>query len=371
MKNILVTGGTGLLGSSLLRRLLRKGHKITLLVRDVSAIQGDGLGRLLAQEGEDAQAPCSSVEVAEGDVTTPRLGLSRTRFLALARDVDTVFHCAAVTDFGDRDVLMRTNVAGTKHVLGFVMAGRPKRYHHISSAYVAGRRTPGRDSDSSSGPHRFNNAYEETKYIGELLVKQHTATFGLQSTIYRPSIIVGSSRTGYTKTFRGMYTFARALYSISQCACGRPFRIFGDRDALINLVPLDYVADSIVTIAADRRSINKTLYITNPAPPTLAELNVHIADALGISPPEIVPLTEGLVLNPLERLYLSYTRPYLPYVHSRARFDSTSTQELLAGTGVACPRITRRLISLLVRFAMENNWGCRTKGQEPILAGVS
>lgn len=376
MNTILITGGTGFLGGSLVRRLVRGDNRLILLVRNRGRFNEDGLERLLAEENGKVSAPSEKIELIEGDITLPYLGMDSKDFLRLADKVDTVFHCAAVTDFGNRDALVRTNIVGTKQVLNFATAQRLKRYHHISSAYVVGNEVSHGDFNSGdmNDIKGFNNAYEKTKYIGELLVRKYTALFQLPTTIYRPSIIVGHSRSGYTKCFKGMYSFAKALYLVSKSsryACNESFRIFGDGKVTINLVPIDYVADSIVAIARDKKSIEKTFHITNPSPPTLYELNAKIAHALGMRVPEIVPFNNQFALSPLERFYLSCTRPYLPYVHNRFHFDSSNTQEALKRTGITCPRISQRLVSILIDFAVRNNWGDTVGKREPVFAEVN
>ncbi len=375
MKTILITGGTGFLGGSLVRRLARKDYRLILLVRNKGKLGGGGLGRLLAEEDGKVPAHSARIELLEGDVTRPLLGLESKVFLRLAGEVDTVFHCAALTDFDDRDALLRTNFVGTKEVLDFAVAQRPKRYHHISSAFVSGKSNPQWNNATRKG--RYNNAYEESKLVGEVLVRKYTSLYRLPAAIYRPSMIIGSSKNGYTKCFKGMYSFAKALYLISKTseyARGESFRMFGLIDAGINLVPMDYVADSIMAISGDdddEGSIGKTFNVINPNPPSLQQLKVLLVRTMGIRDPEIVPLTDQTTLNSLERLYLSYTRPYLPYVHNKYKFYSSNTRELLMEKDIICPRIDRRLVSLLTDFAIRKNWGDDTEQKKPVLGGLN
>lgn len=375
MNTILITGGTGFLGGSLVRRLAHGDNRLVLLVRNKNRLSGNSLEMLLAEEDGEAPPP-GRIELVEGDITLPHLGMGSNDFSRLAAKVDMVFHCAALTDFSNRDALVRTNAAGTRQVLDFAIARKLKRYHHISSAYVVENGVSRKNShgDSVSSANGFNNTYGKTKYAGELLVKKYTSLFQLPATIYRPSIIVGHSRSGYTKCFKGMYSFAKALYLVSKSskyACNESFRIFGDKEAAINLVPIDYVADSIVAIAKDEKSTKKTFHIINPHPPTLYELNVKIAHALGMRTPYIVPFADRYTLSSLERFYLFYTRPYLPYVHNRFYFDSSNTQDVLGKAGITCPRISQRLVSILMDFAIRNNWGDAAGKRESVLAGVN
>src|SRR5260370_878437 len=59
------------------------------------------------------------------------------------------------------------------------------------------------EADLDTDPS-FDNPYEESKFQAEQLLRR---TPGIRATIYRPSVIVGDSRTGYTSTFTGLYRF--------------------------------------------------------------------------------------------------------------------------------------------------------------------
>ncbi|MEE9584510.1 MAG: SDR family oxidoreductase [Candidatus Brocadiales bacterium] len=360
MKTIFITGGTGFLGSSLVRRLAREDNRLILLVRNKALLKRGGLEGLLSEEDGSMPVHSDKIELVEGDITRTHLGLNAKEYSTLADEADTVFHCATLTGFNDREALLRTNFEGTRHVLDFATALRLKRYHHISSAYVTKKKGSPYCIDAGNVTG-LNNAYEETKLVGEVLVRKYVSSFQLPATVYRPSIIVGNSETGYTKCYKGMYSFAKALYLVSRTskyARNEPFRIFGDGEATVDLVPVDYVADGIIAVCNDKGSVNKTFNITNPCPPTLHQLKEMMTCTLGMKNPAIVPLTDHVQPgNSLEKFYLSYTRPYLPYVHNRYIFDSSSTHKLLTGTGITCPVISQELTSLLIHFARRNNWG--------------
>ena len=114
MKAILVTGATGFVGGNLVKRLSRDGYRIIALVRNKGGWNG-----LLNENGN--MEHLEDVELIQGDITLPLLGLPSRRFRRLAWQVDTIFHCAALTDFNNRTHLFRTNVEGTRHVLQFAL----------------------------------------------------------------------------------------------------------------------------------------------------------------------------------------------------------------------------------------------------------
>ncbi|MDI6760833.1 MAG: SDR family oxidoreductase [Candidatus Brocadiaceae bacterium] len=410
MKTILVTGATGFLGGNLIKRLSGKGYRLLALVRDKGGkatpgkrgwdgfLNGGGNGERLGD-----------VELVQGDITLPLLGLPSRRFRRLAWQVSAIFHSAALTDFTDRTHLFRTNVEGTRHLLQFALLGRKKHFHHISSAYVAGKFRGTFCEEDFNKNQGFNNSYEESKFNSETMVRRFAGEHLLPFTVYRPSIIVGDSETGHTQCYKGFYAFARALFLIKERFLKRhvghsgeasrgtvcrvptkvtpveiPMRVFGVPDALINLVPVDYVAEAISEISKRPEAQGKTFHLTNPHPLTLAQLADKTSQALGIEGVEPWYQDGGVMgpsthsqdkgagldgdlnpvahdrtrLSPTERLFLHYTRPYIPYLQSHLSFDTSNTMNVLNGT-VTCPKITRSLVSLLINKAVEDRWGMR------------
>lgn len=131
-----------------------------------------------------------------GDVSRPRLGLSREDYAEIARHIDAVVHSAAVTDFNQsQEVMTRTNIDGTHNVLQLAAtAGVPLYY--VGTAY------------SSVGQAGFAaNAYELSKRAAEAAVRAS----GVPSVIVRPSIIVGDSTTGEIGRAQGFHFILRLL----------------------------------------------------------------------------------------------------------------------------------------------------------------
>jgi thioester reductase-like protein len=407
MKTILVTGSTGFLGGNLIKRLSGlsgEGYRLLALVRDKggkATPDKRGWGGFLNGGGNGDHL--ADVELVQGDITLPLLGLPSRRFRRLAWQVNAIFHSAALTDFTDRTHLFRTNVEGTRHLLQFALLGRKKHFHHISSAYVAGKFRGTFCEEDFNKNQGFNNSYEESKFNSETMVRRFAREHLLPFTVYRPSIIVGDSETGHTQCYKGFYAFARALFLIKERALKRhggypgeasllekvtpveiPMRVFGVPDALINLVPVDYVAEAISEISKRPEAQGKTFHLTNPHPLTLAQLADKTSQALGIEGVEPWYQDGGVVgtsthsqgkgtgldgdlnpasrsrsrLSPTERLFLHYTRPYIPYLQSRLSFDTSNTMNVLNGT-VPCPKITRSLVALLINKAVEDRWGMR------------
>ncbi len=395
-KIILVTGSTGFLGSAITRRLLVSGCKLRLLIRkrdsDTSQISfgWDGLikelilGNPLDEQSQEQfrivgdrlnndkslhELFFRNVEIYEGDITSRSLGLDQQEYRKLCSEVDEVFHCAAVTHFemqgADEHVVV--NIKGTENVLQFTNSGKQKGFHYISTAYVAGKQNGMIYENEMPNEPLFNNEYERSKFVAEQLVIEYAKRNDISYTIYRPGIIVGDSKTGATCKFDNLYLFVKVLFNInnsfikhkSEYLNDVTIRVPGDPDALINLVPVDYVADTIVAILKNRESIGKIFHITNPNPPRLCELRDLVMTLLEIKGMhvKIDRELEQKSLSTVEKLFLRQTRTYYSYLFSRLRFDDSNTQKALKGTGIMCPAMTEELVKVLIGFAASHNWG--------------
>jgi alcohol-forming fatty acyl-CoA reductase len=156
-KTILLTGGTGFLGTALVEKILRSLPDLRCLYLLIRASREKGaaarfekdvlgsaaFGRIREQRGEDFSSYVSEkVRVIEGDVHAPFLGLGEEDLLELSREVDIVIHAAASVVFdAPLDAAVDSNVRGT---LGLLRLAREweKRplFLHVSTAYVAGTR---------------------------------------------------------------------------------------------------------------------------------------------------------------------------------------------------------------------------------------
>jgi nucleoside-diphosphate-sugar epimerase len=393
---ILVTGSTGFLGSAVARRLLASGYKLRLLIRkrddDTSPnffgwentikelIPGNQFDKYLSEQGSLAGIRMgadeslydlflSNVEIFEGDITSRDLGLEKDEYKRLCYEADEVFHCAAATHFENQraDELMIVNVKGTENMLQFANSYKQKRFHYISTAYVAGKQEGIIYENETADEPLFNNEYERSKFIAEQVVVKYARSNEIPYTIYRPGIIVGDSKTGVTCKFDNLYTFAKVLFNIRNALTNHKsenlnditVRVPGVPDALINLVPVDYVADAIVAILKGKETADKIFHITNPNPPELGELRDLLMPVLGIN--GINVLIDGQLelerLSTMERLFLRQTRTYYSYLFSRLRFDCRNTQSVLKRAGITCPAITKDLVKVIVDFAISRNWG--------------
>jgi thioester reductase-like protein len=336
-----VTGYPGFIGKRLVRRLAEEARgteaRLVLLVqpRNAPAARAD-----LASEGIAA-------EVVEGDVEQMHLGLSGAEFKGLAREVTDVWHLAARTFLAAPAAeLRRVNVEGTRNVLELAAAARRlRRLNHFSTAYVSGDRVGVILEDELAMGQRFHNPYEETKFQAELLVRRAQAD--LPATVYRPSVVVGDSRTGEIDRFEGPYALAILLVASPLSV---PLPLPGDAVAPLNVVPVDFVVDAALAIGADPAGAGRTVHLVDPSPLSARRVYEMIAARAGKKLPAVsVParvLQALLQLPVLERLTRAH-RPAIEYLNHLAIYNCRNLLELLDGTGIQCPPITSYLDRLI------------------------
>ena len=337
MNTLLMTGFPGFLGSALLPRLLARRED----TRAVCLVQTRHL-RLARERVTELSmthpATAGRIELVEGDITAPDLGLPPGR-VALD-DVTEVWHLAAVYDLSvPAEIARRVNVTGTANVVALCRSlPRLARLHHVSTCYVSGRYDGEFPEDGLDEGQAFRNHYESTKFEAEMLVRKAMAD-GLPATIYRPGIVVGDSYTGETQKYDGPYFLATFLRRQLRVAV---VPAVGDADRVkVCLVPRDFVVAAMDELSVLEASAGRTYALTDPRPPTVRHLVDTFARHLGkrvlwlplpLGPTRLVvewvPGMEWLLGLPAEAL---------EYFASPTTYSTTNTTTDLAGTGLACP----------------------------------
>lgn len=315
---------------------------------------------------------------AESDIGASESDLRTLR----AYDLD-VWHAAANTSF-DKDSradIVRTNVGGTQKLLGFLDTLSVRRFHYISTAYVAGDRarlSSGRGciayEDEDFVGQCFRNAYEESKCHAERMIKEWAATTGNPATIYRLAIALGHSRSGWTSAFTGYYGYMRG-FSVLRTRLARPrtadsvnqsphvngymhlpVRVWGDPEATINVACVDYLVDVIGRLSQLDRSIGKTFHVVNPAPPRFAWLLMAGLRVIGIGGVRVCKPLDSSAETKLERLVNNSLAPYRPYTMGEPVFDTANVRAVL-GTVPAHPPVDEALVRRLLSYAIREKFG--------------
>jgi long-chain acyl-CoA synthetase len=362
-RGTLITGATGFLGGEVLARLLERDERpVYALVRagDEQAARARLRGVVEGLTGRAGRWSPRLVAV-RGDVTASGLGLGFARREWLAERVDRIIHCAASVSFALGDEESRAiNLDGTRRVLDLarLCARRGdglEHLVHVSTAYVAG------DHDGTFGEadldvgQRWRNGYERSKYEAELLVRERGGELPAQ--IVRPSIVVGDSRSGWTPAFNVVYGPLRAF-----CA-GALAAIPGRRTAPVDVVPVDYVADSILALAGRPGATHHL--VAGERASSVGEL-IELASAYtGRRPPLVLPPSayRGLI-HPLlvrsgsqkRRRVLRRSEALFPYFSMRVRYDDLRARAALGVQGIEAPPLAS-YFNRLLDFAEGANWG--------------
>jgi thioester reductase-like protein len=334
---VFFTGFPGFLGSELLPRVLGRmdNAEAVLLVQPAFAATARERLEELVREN---RAMADRVRLVEGDITRPDLGLGSRR--ALARDVVEIFHLAAIYDLSvDRETAMRVNVDGTRHMLAFARrAPRLRRFQYVSTCYVAGRYRGVFREDMLEESQRFNNFYEETKYLAEVEVQRAMAA-GLPATIYRPAVVVGDSTTGRTQKYDGPYFAMQWVLRQLKIAV---MPVVGDtRRTRFNAVPSDFVVDAIAYLSGRPESLGQVYQLADPRAATVDEMLRHIGRATHRTIVRVrLPLgvAKGMLAHvPGVYRLLRIPASAIDYFVLPATFGTERAQRDLKGSGIRCP----------------------------------
>ncbi|MGE5619467.1 MAG: SDR family oxidoreductase [Sphingomonadaceae bacterium] len=295
---VLLTGATGFIGARVARWILGEtDHTAIALVR---AEDGEAASHRLIREWWDqpelASAIGGRVQPLPGDISRVRLGLPDDVYAKLVQQVTHIVHAAADLRLdAPLNALRKTNVFGTANLLELARAAHRdhglRRFSHLSTAYVAGNRAGAVPEDALTAEHGFASNYEQSKYEGELLVQ--AAKEELPASVFRPGMVVGDSRTGAVKTFNTLY------YPLRLCLTGRLRVLPVDPAMRVNLVPVDYVAESVARLTFEPRAAGLTFHLAMPPEslPTAGELISFVrewaAEKLGVRLPRPLLLPMG------------------------------------------------------------------------------
>jgi thioester reductase-like protein len=338
----LLTGYPGFIGKRLAARLLadRSDLRIAALVEP----------RMLDAANE-AAAESDRIEVVAGDIAERRLSLDDATYERLASEVTHVFHLAAIYNLAvPLPVATRVNVGGTGHVLDLCLAADGlERLAYVSTAYVAGTRTGIVYEHELVMGQGFKNNYESTKFQAEVWVRQLMDR--IPTTILRPAIVVGDSRTGETQKFDGPYYILRTISRMERS--GRPVPQFGRSEAPFNVVPVDYIVAAIAASAFDPAAAGETLHLTDPEPLQSHELFEALSEEYaGRAPRFRIPprlVEASLRFAPVRGAFGGTPSESVAYLNHPVAFDARRAIELLTPHDLRPPQF-REYVGAMVEF---------------------
>ena len=356
MKYIALTGATGLLGSYLLKDLLRRDIPVLALIRSSrresakERIEGI-LRRFETQLGRALPRPV----IMESDLHKPELGLSKAQIHWMAQHVESILHNAASLTFvaDENGEPYASNVKGMQHVLQLCQSANIRKFFHVSTCYVCGlRQGVILESELDEG-QEFGNDYEKSKVEAEKMVR--SCRFIDSLTVFRPAIIVGDRHTGYTPTFHGFYApikivlpFADPVYTTDN-----DFAKYSDVLGMKlsdrkNFVPVDFISHPELH--------DKTYHLSAANRVLIEDMGKVIIE--GIKKYVKRDAAHPCITADFDQILTTFSGQmgvYKSYWKDDPEFDMTNT--IQAAPHLPPPMMTHDTLLTLVRYAMQSNCG--------------
>jgi len=358
-ESVFLTGATGLLGSYILYNLLKQNENVAVLVRPGRKETAEHrISKILSHWKKESGETVPMPKVLSGDLLQPK-GLEK-----LYGRCKSVIHCAAsLTFYGPQgEEPWTSNIDGTKRILDFCDAAGVPDMHYVSTAYVAGSSKMFYEQDFDAG-QELRNDYEKSKFEAESIVR--SASFLKNLTVYRPSIVVGDSMTGFTTTFHGFYAVLKLAHTMvsrlpmgSTSGRGLLAALGMNGSERKNFVPVDWVTDVFSHIFSNPELHGQTYHLTTPNPPLLTDFVDMVQDAVE---------TWSTLADKHDprradeewffKQYFNEVQIYRAYLQDDPQFDSTNTQS--AAPHLPCPMMDRELMLFLARYAILSRFGKR------------
>ena len=248
---LLVTGGTGFIGSHLAEQGRRRGAEVVVLgLTDRPEEQANA--ELLSRMG---------AEVLSGSITDAELCRRATR------GATHIFHLAVAMREGGKsdDFFEAINLDGTRHLLQAATEQRIQRFVYCSTIGIYGHRAAGITTEESTlAP---GNIYERTKVAAERLVRDFVENCRLPAAVLRPADVYGPRDQRLLKLFKGV-------------ARGR-FPLFGAGKGRRHMVYVDDVVSAFFQAVERDEAVGEGLIVAGPRACTLRELLDQVTAATG------------------------------------------------------------------------------------------
>lgn len=393
-----VTGATGFVGGELLVKLLRDTTRsIICPVRADSqpAAQVRGADRLVQLVGEaEAATHAGRVTWLRGDIEEQHLGWSDEQWEGIASRTHEIYHCAASVSFDlPLDQAHRINVVGTQHVFALAAAAVEhhsdfRRFHHVSTAYVAGRTNGTVTSDFLPGDRakNFRNTYERTKARAERFLRNN-ASHRIPVSIHRPSIIAGNSQTGVTTNWNVLYV------PMKMVARGALPAFTASGRQLVDAVAVDFLVEAMVAFSQlDSKPLESHHLTAGPTAFTTTDVirrtseramqrdDMKASDTKMLNPVMWRMLTTAIACAArlpkragrvrtkarLAQRCMDGAAVYLSYTNVNVVFDATRDHDVLRVFGIEMPHGLDYFHTVL-DYALEANFG---KSVTPVKAAA-
>ena len=346
-KALLMTGAGGFVGRSVLSHYLEREDCDLYLLEH-------GRFRERLESYLDGQISQSSrrdrVKVLSGDISRAGLGLDPALADELEQRVTHAIHLAALYNLSaPRNVSVRANVDGTRHVLDFLERIRSlQRFGHTSTIAVAGKHEGTFREDDLDLGQSFKNNYDETKFLSEKLVRERRGS--IPTVILRPTTVVGHSRSGEIDKVDGPY------YALNMIARNMHRVVPNTGSIKFHFGPVDFVAAAFYHLFEDEEAVGKVFHLVDPEPLSYLEFFDLACQTMG-KPKPLLKLP-ALLMRPSGRLPMfekltGVSREAFEHSFYRVEYDTSHAAPALARHGVSCPPVPS-YIDVMIEYFLKH-----------------
>jgi nucleoside-diphosphate-sugar epimerase len=328
VKQILLTGGTGLVGSAFAAASLAAGHRVLCLARNDPDGERTWAAIVSAAEGFGITFPGDArARLVVENVAFERLAEHLTP--ALLRDVDEVWHAAAEMSFSPHRVAQsfhqNVTVTALLHLAVSRHAPRCRRFYYVSTAFTAGNAGGDTYEMLHTAPILING-YQISKWGAEMaLAAQHAR--GVPVTLVRTTGVVGHRQSAWCGSSHfGLYLFVDLVASV-RASGGRELCLDVRTGARPNLVPIDSVIEVCTRLSArdDGARELEIFHCVGEALVTTGEMFAAVGDVFQ------VPVRFESPKSAFDEMAIKALAEVRPFVEIHWQWDSAALARALPG----------------------------------------
>jgi nucleoside-diphosphate-sugar epimerase len=369
VKKILLTGATGYVGSALAANILARSTPLVVLSRDDPDGERTETAILEAAEGfglDIARQITQHLQVINVDFSD----LENCVPCELLADVQFAWHCAAEMSYSPHKLAssIEVNVGYSTRLYKLLAKAAPelKRFHYVSTAYVAGMQG-GFVPEALHGAACLINPYQVSKWSAEHALHLEHVKNGVPLTLFRPTVVIGHRESGWTaRNGFGFYMFADALRAFG-AAGYRQLTIGMQGGVKPDLIPIDQlVADALGLIQCEgqpRRAPFEVFHCSGGLNLTTHDLMEQLGESSG------VVVSFGQPLTTVEQKFARATDVNMPFANTQWAFDRALLDRAL-GRSAPPPLLTPEDLARQVGwyFGSENKAAGAAAAQPPAMA---
>jgi len=362
MKTAIMTGANGFIGAHVLHQLLLRGYCVHVLGRSSKESSWEervcrSLGEVGAIGSLGDRLCCHEIELA-----APSLKID---FSAGAPPAETtLFHLAGDTRFNTANpgLQRQLNVEGPVRLLE-ALRGRIGKMIHVSTAYVAGKRTRLIREDELDCGQEFWNGYEKSKFDAEVALTAACREQALPLVIVRPSIIINDRRTGHASTFTHLNAMVEVVSRIQEHfgisdgqVVSKAIRLMADPQASPNMAPVDSIVPPLLEIAESAAGPGRCFHLCHPRPQPNHEVMDLICEAFRVKGRVALEFMPGIPkpMSHTEEMIARSLKVYAPYLNNRCEFDLGNSRSVVSNYDSHFSPLDVTYIRKVIEFARQN-----------------